>query len=100
MTSFCEGAGDTAPSPPSSEQDAATPKGKSPNQIKQAIKKGQAPKGIERLDNVTIKINSLIFISKIMNQLNKDGAWKDGNEKLTNDQKEWLKSIGCKIPGE
>ena len=30
--------------------------------------------------------------------LNKDGTWKHGNRKLTNDEKAWLQKHGWKLP--
>ncbi len=71
----------------------------SPNQMQKAVERGQAPKGIERVD----KGNPDLFEQPHVHiqggaALNKDGTWKHGNTHLTEDQKKWLQDNEWSLP--
>ena len=52
--------------------------GRSPNQIRQAIKRGQAPRGIKRLDTPKVTGEQIHFHFDNGAALNKNGTWKHG----------------------
>ena len=68
------------------------------NQLQQDVKKGKAPNGITRFDKGDIKHNEQDHVHfKDGSALNKDGTWKHGNGKLTNEQKQYLKQNGWNV---
>ena len=71
----------------------------SPNQMQKTVERGQAPKGIERVD----KGNPDLFEQPHVHfqngaALNKDGTWKHGNALLTDDQTKWLQDNEWALP--
>ncbi len=85
--------------------------GKSVGQMDVAAKKGQAPKGIIRVDKggtsgtgkstgKVVEQDHVTFDRKF--SLNKDGTWKDSRGRkppiLTNKQKKWLLNNGWELP--
>ena len=79
---------DYAPTPP------ATPV----NQMNAAIRRGQAPRGIGRVDRGLVKGEQIhVTIGGNVNALNIDGTWKHGGVTLTREQAEWLRGFGWKI---
>lgn len=75
---------------------ASTP---SLNQIQQAVQRGQAPRGVVRVDKgggVTGEIPHAHFSNGAA--LNIDGTWKHGFATLTRDQTSWLVANGWRVP--
>ena len=70
-------------------------KPKSPNQLKQDIKRGKAPISIERCDFKKDNDKPHVHF-KDGNALNKDGTWKHGGRELTNKEKDFLKRYDWK----
>jgi RHS repeat-associated protein len=69
-----------------------------PNQMNQAIQKGQAPEGIVRVDTPKIP-NELLHVHFDNDAaLNIDGSWKHGSTNLTKSQAAWLKKNGWDLP--
>ena len=71
----------------------------SPNQMQQAVARGQAPVGITRVD----RGNPDLFEQPHVHfdngsALNKDGTWKHGNANLTGEQRQWLTDNGWRLP--
>ena len=60
----------------------------------QEIKKGQAPDGITRIDTAKVKGEQVHATFDNKAALNKDGTWKHGSYKLTNEQRDWLRKNG------
>ena len=68
------------------------------SQLQKEIYIGKAPKGITRLDKGNPKNNEQPHVHfKDGSALNKDGTWKHGKGKLTNEQKQYLKQNGWNI---
>ena len=70
------------------------------NQINKEIQKGNAPKGIERVDKGSqsvIKEQPHIHFESGA-ALNINGRWKEGYTVLTRSQIEWLKKNGWQVP--
>ena len=74
---------------------SSTPK--SINQLKQDVTKGKAPKGITDFHSGKVVGEQDHVHFKDGSALNKDGTWKHGNGKLTNEQKQYLKQNGWNI---
>lgn len=72
----------------------------SPNQLNKAIRRGQAPRGIERIDIGKVKGEQTHVHLGKGHALNIDGSWKHGGTSLTNNQKKWLIKNGWKVPEE
>jgi RHS repeat-associated protein len=70
----------------------------SPNQMNQAILRGQAPKGIRRVDQPKVPHEQLHVTFDDGSALNIDGTWKHGGRPITNAQREWLVSNGWVVP--
>ena len=70
----------------------------SANQLNAAIRRGQAPRGIERIDVPKIKGEQLHVHFKDGSALNIDGTWKHGTKALTQDETEWLLANGWTSP--
>jgi RHS repeat-associated protein len=70
----------------------------SPNQLNKQIKKGLAPKGIDRIDTGKVKGEQTHAHFDNGAALNQDGGWKHGSSELTNAQRSWLQSNGWNIP--
>lgn len=68
------------------------------NQIRQQIKRGQAPESVNRIDSGKGNEKEHIHFDNDKHALNIDGTWKHGGKKLTNTEKEWLKNIGWRLP--
>jgi len=66
----------------------------SPNQMNKAIQRGQAPRGITRIDIGKVKGEQAHATFRDGSALNKDGTWKHGGMRLTNEQKQWLRDNG------
>jgi hypothetical protein len=67
--------------------------------MNQAIKRGQAPKGIERVDTPKVPGEKLHVTFSDGSALNKDGTWKHNKGiQLTNAQRNWLIANGWKVP--
>ena len=73
-------------------------KNKSPNQLNKSIERGQAPRGIVRVDTPKIKNEKLHVHFDDGSALNIDGTWKHGGRDLTRSQKKWLQDNGWKLP--
>jgi RHS repeat-associated protein len=71
------------------------------NQMNQAIQRGQAPKGIYRIDRGKVpgaeQPHAVFGRGQGAPSLNIDGTWKHGYVDLTNSQTEWLRSNGWNI---
>ncbi|MEA3028882.1 MAG: hypothetical protein QOG13_207 [Sphingomonadales bacterium] len=73
-------------------------KPKSPNQINEAVKRGQAPEGIGRVDVGKVK-GEQVHIVVNDGALNIDGTWKHvPRSGLTSAQRKWLAKNGWKLP--
>jgi hypothetical protein len=74
------------------------PARKSLNQVNQFIQKGQAPKTITRVDKGLIKgeLDHIHFDDG--SALNRNGTWKHGEKKLTNQEIKFLQQNGWTLP--
>jgi hypothetical protein len=72
--------------------------GLSNNQMNETIKKGQAPRGITRIDLGKVRGEQEHATFDDNSALNVDGTWKHGGRTLTDDQKQWLSANGWKLP--
>ena len=70
----------------------------SPNQMNQAIQRGNAPAGLRRVDRGKIPGEQTHIHLNDGSALNMDGTWKHGGTTLTNDQSKWLEANGWVIP--
>jgi len=70
----------------------------SPNQLNQAIKRGQAPAGLKRVDVGKVKGEQIHVHFDNGAALNIDGTWKHGSATLTNAQTKWLRGQGWTPP--
>ena len=91
--------------PPSPDDDEDNQESKSsPQEMQNQVKKGKAPKSIDRVDKGkgVFEKNHVHFKGKRNEQaaLNQDGTWKHGHKNLTNAEKEWLVENGWKLPEE
>ncbi|MEW6609763.1 MAG: hypothetical protein AB1414_20340, partial [bacterium] len=68
------------------------------NQMNKEIITRKAPKNIKRVDKGKIKGEQDHVHFKDGSALNKNGTWKHGYRYLTNQEKEWLKHHGWKLP--
>lgn len=73
-------------------------RGLRPNQMNQAIKRGQGPRGITRIDTPKIPHEKLHATFEDGSALNVDGTWKHGGIDLTRDQMSWLVENGWTLP--
>lgn len=99
MPPLCLNIGNELRSPPHPKQVDDASKNKSPSQLNKEIQKGQAPRGIERIDkgSKSVKGEQTHVHFKDGTALNIDGTWKDGNGMLNQAQKEWLSKNGWNI---
>ncbi len=74
------------------------------NQMEQAIKRGKAPAGIQRVDRGRTAFEKphvhIRDSGGKIHALNNDGTWKHGSMELTRAQKDWLRENGWTIPGD
>ncbi len=70
----------------------------SPNQINKLVGKGNAPKGLDRVDVGKIKGEQTHIHFDDGAALNMNGTWKHGSTTLTKAQKEFLVKNGWKLP--
>jgi hypothetical protein len=70
----------------------------SPNQLNRAIRRGQAPEGIIRIDTPKVPHEQLHATFDDGSALNIDGTWKHGGLTITKRQAEWLVTNGWKLP--
>ncbi len=73
------------------------------NQMNQEVKKGIAPKSIDRVDQAYQSrpgdsFAHVHFNNKDKSALRDDGTWKHGEKKLTIEEKEWLKKWNWSLP--
>ncbi|MFY9179891.1 MAG: RHS repeat-associated core domain-containing protein, partial [Venatoribacter sp.] len=68
------------------------------SQMNQQIYRGQAPRGIKRVDPGKVKGEQEHVHFDNGSALNKDGTWKHGGSNLTSKQKEWLKNNDWTLP--
>ncbi|MDR0829315.1 MAG: hypothetical protein LBN95_04275 [Prevotellaceae bacterium] len=71
---------------------------KSTNQLQKDIDTGKAPNSLKRFDTGKIKGEQDHVHFKDGSALNKNGSWKHGGRKLTNNEIKYLKDNGWKIP--
>ena len=85
--------------PDDKDKGKSDPKPKNPNQLNQEIQRGQAPKGIARIDrgSKSVKGEQTHVHFDNGNALNIDGTWKHGQGIITKAQREWLIKNGWKI---
>jgi RHS repeat-associated protein len=76
-----------------------TQKVTSVNQMNKAIQRGQAPRGIKRVDKGKVKDEQDNVHFDDGSALNRDGTWKHGGRELTRAQREWLERGGFRAPG-
>lgn len=62
------------------------------------VKRGQAPKTIERVDKARIPHEKDHVTFKDETALNYDGTWKHGIRQLINKEKKWILKNGWKLP--
>jgi hypothetical protein len=70
----------------------------SPNQMNQAIQRGQAPAGMKRIDRPKVPGEKLHAHLDNGSALNVDGTWKHGSGPLSKAQGKWLKKNGWTLP--
>ncbi len=74
------------------------------NQMNQAIARGQAPRGIRRVDRGQVRGEQDHVHFRDGRALNRDGTWKHNNntgpnrDSMTRAQKEWLQENGWNLP--
>lgn len=73
-------------------------KKKNPGNMDEQVKRGQAPKTIERVDKARIPHEKDHVTFKDETALNYDGTWKHGIRQLTNKEKAWILKNGWKLP--
>jgi len=88
----------STPANPNQQSQEPNKKKTSTNQMDRQVKKGQAPKSVDRVDSPRIPHEKPHVEFKDGNALNDDGTWKDGGRQLTNEEKEWLQSNGWSLP--
>jgi hypothetical protein len=70
----------------------------SPNQLNRMINRGQAPRGIERVDTGKVK-GEQTHVHVNNGALNRDGTWKhEPSSPLTRSQRDWLRDNGWELP--
>lgn len=69
-----------------------------PNQLNRAIQRGQAPRGIVRVDTPKIPGEQLHVHFSDDSALNIDGTWKHGQTALSSAQEKWLTNNGWTLP--
>jgi hypothetical protein len=80
-------------------KNAAKRVGKSINQLNKLVKTGKAPKSIKRFDkgkDINQPVDHVHF--KDGGALRRDGVWRHGGRKLTNEETKFLKDNGWTIP--
>lgn len=87
------------------ETDRLYSKSLSDQQVREKIRKGQAPGSIDRLDKGNPENNEGPHLhfkkdKKGDHALFKTGIWKHGGRKLTNNEIDFIKKIGWKLPKE
>lgn len=70
------------------------------NQMNQQVKRGQAPKGITRVDKKIQKNDQDHVHFEDGSALNRNGSWRHGGTTLTRAQKDWLTQNGWSLPEE
>jgi len=70
------------------------------NQMNAQIQRGQAPKGITRIDRGKVPGEQDHAHLGEDDAINKDGTWKHGGMALTGEQQDWLRANGWNIPEE
>jgi hypothetical protein len=70
----------------------------SPNQINQAIRRGQAPRGLVRVDTPRVPHEQVHMTFDNGAALNIDGTWKHGSYNITRAQREYLEENGWVVP--
>jgi RHS repeat-associated protein len=88
----------STPANPNQQNQEPNKKKTSTNQMDRQVKKGQAPKSVDRVDSPRIPHEKPHVEFKDGNALNDDGTWKHGGRQLTNEEKEWLQSNGWSLP--
>jgi RHS repeat-associated protein len=68
------------------------------NQMNQQIRRGQAPRGINRVDRAKVPGEQDNVHFEDGSALNRDGSWKHGSTTLTNAQQDWLLRGGWRLP--
>ena len=89
------------PIPPDDDKDKKDRQRTSPNQMNQQVKKGKAPKSVDRVysANTNVKGEQDHIHFKDGNALNKDGSWKEGlGRSLTNTEKQWIIDNNWTVP--
>jgi hypothetical protein len=66
--------------------------------MNRAIQRGQAPRGITRIDVPKVPNEQRHATFEDGSALNIDGTWKHGGVDLTNSQMEWLIENGWTVP--
>ena len=70
------------------------------NRMQQQVKRGQAPRTIERVDQASLNIGDkhahVHFTDG--NALKDNGTWKHHGRTLSREEKAWLKGHGWKLP--
>jgi hypothetical protein len=69
----------------------------SPNQMNMAIVRGQAPRGIVRIDTPRVPHEQVHATLDTSGAVNMDGTWKHKPEILTKAQADWLRSNGWHV---
>lgn len=86
------------------EEDAKKPT--SQNQLQKQVEKGQAPKGVDRVDPADSNVPESqphVHFGENEAALNQDGTWHDAGKahpKITNKIEQWLTQNGWKVPTE
>jgi hypothetical protein len=97
-----KGASAAAGAPPPEDDESGdkktNDKAKSPNQLNNDIKQGNAPKGVDRVDVGKVKGEQTHVHFDDDSALNKDGTWKHGERDLTRAQEKWLVQNGWNLP--
>jgi hypothetical protein len=78
------------------------PPKKTAGNMNEQVKRGQAPKSIDRVDpgNLDPKGDRMshIHFKDGRHAIYNDGTWKHGGRPLTNEEKEWIEKNGWPLP--
>jgi hypothetical protein len=68
------------------------------NQMEEQVKRGKAPKSVDRVDRGRSSHEKPHIHFKDGSALNEDGTWKEGKKNLTNEEKGWIEDNGWTLP--
>ncbi|CAL7961293.1 hypothetical protein MIDIC_290007 [Alphaproteobacteria bacterium] len=85
---------------PDDDDEPSVKEGKTVNQMKQEVRRDQAPRGVTRVDLGEGNEKPHVHFNNDEAALNQDGTWKHNSIKLTKEQKIWLQKNGWRLPND